>query len=590
MSDPSPTRRPARRRSGAGCLALVAMVLAGCGGMPTSGPITEVDTANTVNADPGVYFDPKPPQRGESAFEIVNHFLEAMKATPTTTSVAAKFLTSEARRTWTPERSIITYQDIGDPSGFGDVSLSMEGVAHYDHRGAWLVDRARQDLDLHLVQEDGEWRIDRLPDALIVPAGWFNSVFQRMSLFYFDPAGEILVPEPVFVPGGDQQATALARGLLHDPTADPQLIRNYMPADVREGLSVPISGSGIADVTLVGSPGPIDEATSQRILTQMVWTLRQHERVRALHLTIGDQEIGLPNGATQVNLDVGQAFDPSGASASTDVFGIVGGRVQRGELGSMRATAGPMGLQRLGIRSIGVDLDADRVAAVSQDGTRLLVAPVDVEGTAEEVVSGATNLLGPMWDFKGRVWVVDRNQGDARVLLISGSRVRQIRVPGITGRNVTRTLVSRDGGRLVAVVRDWRGGVRGDRVVASRIRRAEDGRVLGATPSVELDTGSGTGTDVVRDIGWRSPTSVSVLMDSTADLSTISTVSVDGAPGELPVVGATVLRGAVRQLATSPDPAVPVLAYRGERVVNLTSPQRALTPPPQGTTFLTYVG
>ena len=51
-------------------------------------------------------------------------------------------------------------------------------------------------------REDGEWRIAKAPDALIVPRTWFAPRFRQVSLYFFDPTGQILVPEPVFVPSG----------------------------------------------------------------------------------------------------------------------------------------------------------------------------------------------------------------------------------------------------------------------------------------------------------------------------------------------------------------------------------------------------
>ena len=111
-----------------------------------------------------------------------------------------------------------------------------------------------------------------------------------------------------------------------------------------------------------------------------------------------------------------------------------------------------MGVERLGVRSIGVNLEGTRVAGVSGDGSSVIVAPVDDEGPAEQVVSGARDLLAPAWDFADRMWLVDRAGGRARVLVVNGAQARAVQVPGVSGRDVEQLLVSRDGSRLVAVV------------------------------------------------------------------------------------------------------------------------------------------
>ena len=164
-------RRPAAL---GGVLALV-LALSACVRMPTDGPVTEVQTS-TVSAPRAPFdFDPKPPQPGESASEIVTHFLEAMKARPITTSVARQFLSEEAQRDWRPDDAIVTYGEIGDPVG-GDltVQVPMATINEYDDRGAWQRSRDGVTLQLGLTSEDGEWRISEVPDALVVPESWFE--------------------------------------------------------------------------------------------------------------------------------------------------------------------------------------------------------------------------------------------------------------------------------------------------------------------------------------------------------------------------------------------------------------------------------
>jgi hypothetical protein len=564
---------------------LVLLVLSGCARMPTGGPVTEVQSSPETAVPPGIDFDPKPPQQGESASEIVTHFLEAMKARPITTSVARQFLSQDAQRSWQPDDAVVTYGDIGDPEG-GDITVQVPlvDVNEYDARGAWLRSRPAVTLGLGLTSENGEWRISEVPDALVVPESWFEETYRRASLYFFDPTTQILVPEPVHVPG-DQVASSLVPGLLPSAGTDLRLERTFFPEGFTSAFSVPITSAGIAQVSLDGDPEAIDETTGQLMVTKLIWTLRQDSRVRAVQLTVGDRELGVPGGATQVDLDVGSAYDPTGAQSSRDVFGLVDGRVVRGAVSSLLPTAGPMGTQRLGVRSIGVTLDGTRVAGVSADGSGVLVAPVDDDGAAVQVVSGARNLLPPAWDFADRMWLVDRNGGSARVLSVKGTRVRSVQVPGVSGRDVEQLLVSRDGSRLVAVV----AGRPGDRVVASRVLHDDSGRVVGATRARRLAY-EPDASGQVRDIAWRTPTAVSVLSGINEDLSQVRTVSVDGAPGELTTTGSGRVRGAFRRLVGSPVEGAQVYAVAGDEVIDLTAPTRPLGTLPAGLTSLTYVG
>jgi hypothetical protein len=569
-------------------LAASLVLLAGCVRMPTEGPVVESQVDPDADSVPGIYYDPRPPQPGQTAVEVVSGFLEAMKATPIKTSVARQFLTAAEQEAWAPESRIITYAELGTPSGEMNVAIDLTDVNLYDERGAWTRTEGEQELRFTLTTEDGEWRIDQAPDALIVPDPWFDDWYQRVSLYFFDPTAEILVPEPVFVPKGEQFASSLVRGLLTPPTGEQtEVVRTFFPPGVTHGLSVPITTAGIADVTLSGDPDTIDEATAQQMLVQLVWTLRQEPRIRAVELKVGDRTFGTPGGPTQVNLDVGAAYDPTVVSATSDLFGLQDGLLVRGPIGSLRETLGPLGQADLGIRSIGVDLPGNTVAAVAGDGRSLLLAPVDQpEGRATQVLSGAVDLQTPSWDHRHRAWVLDRAQGRARVYVVGDEGAAEVGVPGVSGQDVTDLLVSRDGTRLVAVLR----GRKADRVVAARIRQDAAGRVLGALPAVTLALPEEDSARI-RDVAWRTPTTVSVVLsDITDDLSQVRTLSVDGAPGEIATEGSSRLRGRNRALVSSPVQAAPVYAVAGRTVTDLTTPELVLPDLPAGMRGLTYAG
>ena len=159
-------------------------------------------------------------------------------------------------------------------------------------------------------------------------------------------------------------------------------------------------------------------------------------------------------------------------------------------------------------------------------------------------------------------------------------------MPGFTGRRLTELIVSRDGSRLVAVVRTGKA----DRVVSVRVRHDSAGAVIGFTrPQVLPEPAEGTAR--IRDIAWRSPTTVSVLRDIiTEGLSQVRTVSVDGAPGEISTGGTTTLRGRIRTLVSTPVDLVEAYAVAGRSVFALTRPERSVPDLPPGLTSLTYVG
>lgn len=571
-------------------LALLAGAASGCVGMPRQGPIVEMDPPIREDASTGTFYDPAPPERGASAQEIVLGFLEAMKATPIRTSVAAEYLSVDAQGRWQPEHGMITYSDLGEPAGESQVSLSVADAQTYDSRGAWSGPLAGDPavLTFPMTMEDQQWRIDAAPDALVVPDSWFEDRFERASLHFLDPTGAILVPEPVFVPTGDQFATALVRGLLAGPApSSAGAVRSFIPPGLRLALSsVPISRAGVAEVSLEGAASTdADGIVGPEMVAQLAWTLRQEPRVRAVRLLLGGRPLPLPDGAQEISWDDGARFDPNGLAASTSLFAVRDGLLVAGELDDLEPTGGAFGTKRYGLRTVGVNLPGTRVAGVSDRGTSVLLASVtDPDAPVVQVLSGATDLIAPAWDFSDRVWLVDRTAQGAQVYVVVENQARALPVPGLTGTRVERFLVSRDGSRLVALVR----GPRKDRVTVSRVLHDDGGRVLRVSRAREIDLGLALG-ERITDIGWRSPVSVALLSEAD-ELSQVRTVAVDGAPGDLDTGGASRIRGGASALVSSPVPGESVLVIGSTEVTDLVDPVRRIPALDEQVTWLGYVG
>lgn len=579
---------------GAVALLLALLTLTGCVRMPTGGPVVQSPGGATDATVTGTFYDPAPPQPGESANEIVLDFLEAMKATPIRTSVAQEYLTRAAQKTWQPELATITYDDIGEPSGETTLAVPITGVDEYDARGSWVrqVGNGAADgvpdemLNFQLTIEDDEWRINALPDALVVPSSWFADRFRRVSLYFFDPTAQILVPEPVFVPEGDQFATSLLRGLLAGPVSGPRVTRSFIPEGLEPGLSVPIDADGLADVSLLGEIGDASQLVTEQMLAQLTWTLRQEPRIQALQLNLAGRPLPLPGGENEVSLSSGDRFDPNGVRTSGQLFGLRDGLLVSGGIDNLQPTGGRFGNERLGLRDVSADLTGTLAAGVSGGGTSVLSTTVGAtDASASEIVAGAIDLLRPAWDFSERLWLVDRAGGAARVSVLVDGQPREVTVPGVSGERVTRFLVSRDGSRFVAVVR----GANRDRILVARVLHDSQGRVLGVGESRALDLGEGQ-SPRISDIGWRSLTSLAILNRITGDLAQVRAVSVDGAPGDAEPPGWSRMRGGAVRLVTSPAEGEGVLLLSDDEFSDLTDPNRTVDPLEPGITSLGYAG
>lgn len=582
-----PTRRGARL-----AVALVAglalLLPAGCVRIPVSGPVVPTGSGGDVTDDQPIFIDPKPPRPGESAPEIVKGFLDAMTATPLDLTVAKKFLTKDAQASWNPKLETITYADASPPRGGSRVSVTFTGVDRLDARGAWRgpVPRGQNVLEFPLVMEGEEWRIAEAPDALVVPESWFEQRFRQVSLYFFDPTARILVPEPVFVPRGEQLATTLVNGLLRGPGTElARVSRSFIPPGLSFDLSVPVSADGVADLSLKGDAGRQTPQAVELMVAQLAWTLRQEPSIRAFRVSIGGQQLQLPGGVSEVGVDQGAEYDPSGLQASSLLYGLRDGLLVAGASSALEVVDGPLGTREYGVTSVGVNLNATRVAAVSGNGRSVLLAPV--RGPARdvhEIVSGATDLLRPAWDFADRLWLVDRSRRGARVSFVEGEKPTELVVPGVTGRRVRSFLVSRDGSRLITVVHRSSGDV----VTVSRILYNDRGRVLRASRPHRIAWEGGGRLDI-RDIAWQAPTTVAVLHVLTNELSQVRTISVDGSPPGLDSLSTT-LSGRVLGLAGSAGDSESLYAITRSSLIDLSNAERGNVELDPRISMIGYVG
>ncbi len=564
-------------------LLLAASVCAGCVGLPDSGPVESVNDGGVTGERAAGYL-PNPPQPGESAAEIVDGFLGAMTASPPQTGVAEKYLSETARARWRPDSGMVVYGGADEPTGQGRVLVRLQDAYRLDQRGAYVGDLPAADarLTLPMELEAGEWRIAAAPNAWIVPQSWVASNYTRANIYYFDPTGQILVPEPVLVPRGDQLAGALAQSLLRGPGPGmDRVVRTFLPTDARHSLRLSVDADGVADVPLdTASAG--SEHDAELAAAQLTWTLGQDPAISGLRISYGGAPP--PGLLGVVDMSAGFEFAPTDISATASLFALRDGRLVTGGLASLDPVGGPFGQRDYTVQSFGVSLDADQVAAViGGSGAVLLSQTRDPGASAREVAFGAGRVLRPAWDFADRLWLVDHPATGARLRVLDAGRVRTLNAPGLAGQTLRSVLVSRDGSRLVAVVR----GARQDRVAVARIRHNRRGQVLGLSDALRIPWPNDD-RPRIRDIAWRSPTSVTVL-SRVADVVQARPLNVDRQPVDLGE-GIATLGRQYKWLAGSPVPSEESFVAGREGVSRLASTDRTPVPIQGDPLTLTYVG
>lgn len=552
-------------RLAATVLAALCLTLAGgCVSVPDNGPVQTGPAADEEAQDNAPFFDPPAPPVGGSPVEMVEGFIDAMTANPLTTAVARKYLTDEASNRWVPEAQTVVYGSQTLAASGSSVTMQLGDTAELDGRGQWLGAPAGGDgfrYELSLVKELGEWRISNPPDALIVSDTYFESRFDQYSLYFFDKSAQILVPEPVYLPAGEQTPTLLIRGLLQGPAQEMLgAERTFLPASTQIDLSVPVSRDGVAEVPLSDEVLTLDGDELRMVSAQVVWTLRQVPGVQSVRITVDGSPVDIPGLGTELAVSAWPEFDPKVQWASEELFGIRDDRVVTLVGGEDRRIAGLFGTESLGLGKISSNLAAEKVAAVSDSGTTVTVAPRGREpgevptAAAAEVIYTGENLLAPAWDIYDQVWLIDNTGQGAVVAVARDGAATEFSAPGLSGRTVKAFELSRDGTRLVAVV----SGEDGDRLVVSRVMRRADGSVREVSQAETLPVGGFELTEI-RDIAWRTPETVAILAGPSTGLSQVILARIDGSSALGDVASnPQIFRSEAVRVVTSPAQGAPL--------------------------------
>lgn len=543
-------------------LVLPGCVLAGCTTLPESGPVHREAADRPDRPQDAPYFNPPGPAKDGTPSAIVSGFLVAMQANPLTTSVARTFLSEHARGTWQPNSGTIVYGAFTVLPSRDGAKVRLADTRRLDSRGGWRggTPGRSETLDISLVSEAGQWRIDNPVNALVVPTSFFDRSFSRFNLYFYDQTGRALLPDPVFIPRGEQTATNLVRGLLAGPgqTLD-EISRSALPSRTDLDLSVVVTESGVAEVPLSREVLQASPNELSRAVDQLAWTLRQVPGIERVRITVAGAPVPLPGGRIDAPVTSGAELDAGGVSDDATLWGLRGGRVV--DLSSSTPTTaatveGLLGRAGYSMRSFAVSESPRRIAAVSGNGTTLFVSPTDSGSTAAPVsrpVVGGTDLLRPSYDMFGDLWLLDRTRKGARVLVVSGGRVRPLGVPRVTGADVAAISVARDGSRLAVAY----AGTPAPPVRVVDILRTDEGIVSGAGRSQQLLSGAGDAARII-DIGWRDPATLAVLSRPPEETSQVGFISVDGSPTAPTLVAPSVFRGAAQAMVVAPDADLPL--------------------------------
>jgi hypothetical protein len=492
--------RDAVRRAAAFAAAVLVAALAGCASIPTSGAVNAGDPRpREESVDLEVL--PRGPQTGQTQQQILDGFIEAAASPRGNYEIAREYLTPAFAGEWASDAGTII--DVLADRGFsqlGENAIRVQAVpsGNLAPNGQYLeaVTTAPVQLEYAFEQVDGEWRISRAPEGLLIDETTFRLVYREYTLAFFDPQYRFVVPDARWFAGRESAQTSIVRALLEGPVEwlAPGVV-SAIPEDVAlDPATVPVN-DGVAEVSFAGAAFD-NLQTVQRMQYQLEQSLAGVRNVSDVRLSL--------NGSTQQVPDLeseperAPRIDPRPVVYDGESFGHLAGT----------------GDEVLGIPGI-----SEQVVALEPSGAALgpggTAAAVRATGgvylvRAEEdavPLDPRDGLITPALDVDDVVWSVPADAPDALAwFAVDGTASEQIPVPWSASR-IQAIELSRDGTRIAALLAD---GAR-TRVVVASIERDEDGLPVALGP-VALELAGTAGEPL--DLAWLDAGTLGVLSAS----------------------------------------------------------------------------
>lgn len=544
-------RSGAMRRTA--CGAVVAVLAAGgCASIPDHGPVHTAGYDSAGQDQPLQYdYDPRGPVRGSAPEVIADDFMVAMGAQPVSSEPAREFLTASAGRRWEPAQETVVYSGFSQERvGPHRIDLTLETVATLGPRGAYTAVDEDRSVTLRMKKEKGQWRIDELPNAYFVSRRNFDTNYRPLSLCFIDKSRRFAVPQPVYLPGGDQLATNAVNSLLRGPTESLSRVADtYLPKDVGLDVSVRTRDDGSAEVRLAGSLDDLSAESRQLLSAQLVLTLRQIPGVESVELLVNGVPYEVPGVADEQDVDAWSRYDTSVASSSTPLFAVREGRLVSVEDGEVHDFARPGDAGPRPIGDFGVDAGLKRLAVVNEKGTEAYVDSISEDAESRKILDG-NNILTPWWDPHGWLWLTDARSASTSIAVWRDGRLRSVPTGALEGMRTRSVAISPDGTRFAAIASeaDARHPDRDAAMYVGYVHRGDDGETPVRLSGVHRVPLSGTGLHSPRSIAWRNASNLVVLAEQGPLNAQPYIVAIDGSSlsggvevgqPSLPDIGAT---------------------------------------------------
>jgi len=504
------------------CLALV---LAGCASLPTSGPVQSEERRTYDENQSRVMIVPEPPPQGAIPFNIVTGFLTAMAGVDPGYATAREYLTTDAAAAWNPASGVLIYAGGTTPSVNGDqVIMSGAVVGSLGADGAFVASEDRTwTHDFKMVMQDGEWRISNPPPGLAVSEYMFNQGFTRVDTYFFPAGGKTLVPDPRYVLSGAWNRTTAARMVLAGPSTWLRAVTGQAGGVTLAG-DVTMTNQGVADVPLSAGARDLSEEDATALAVEIAATMRSVNGVSRVRLVCDGDYLPVRAGWPDSSFPLSgvDAYDRARPGPPQVLLSVQNNLVVRQAGASTAPVAGDWGSTPRAMTSLGSNADQTQIAAVTADG--LLAGPLGADPPVPRLP--LPGLLRPQYDTSGNIWTV--GSADSAVYVVGPQSYHQVDTSALAGLRIEAFQVSSDGRRIVIAGRTAGPDESRQEIGVALIAYTDDqpAAIIAWKPIRLSWDGAAFGS--VRDVSWLGPSSLLVLGSSSASPPGVFDTDIDG--------------------------------------------------------------
>lgn len=478
--------------------AALASLLAGCAGIPTSGPV-KPGSALAVSDTSTIEFFPSGPARDATQEQILRGFLEAASGPQNDYAVAKQFLTPEFQTKWDPNASVSIDSSVREvdivPTNTASVTSTVSAIIDATGQYSELATATERISQYSFALVNGQWRLSAAPQGILLERSIFDLIFRSYPIYFYDPSFRFLVPDVRWFARASSATTRVTKALLSGPApwlAAGNAVVTAFPA--QSGLvinSVPVL-KDVAMVDLTSVVAASDPVTVTRMKQQLAASLVGVNSVSSVEMFVE----GVPLGQAVIAY-VDTALPPP-VDSRAFVVSERGVGFLDGDTISPVPTVTPYLTGNYSAVTLG---QGNRLTAtLSSEGVGV-VRP----GGGYSLIDNRPNVIAPALDRYNFVWSVPRAiLSELRATAPDGSSTT-ISVPW-SASSVIALEVAHDGARVAVLFTD---SSQAKLVVASVIR-GENGVPLRLGGTVNLPVPSGT----PMDIAWVDGTTVAVLSNS----------------------------------------------------------------------------